>query len=355
VRKVRFLTSGLLIFTSSALAVALLAQAPQPEPYTFLRKQLAFTPAELITLENGKIIVRLPKTPETREVAAFAIMRLDVPSDFFVERVRDIVRFKKSEKVLQIGKFSNPPRLEDLAGLTFDPVDIDAIQECRVKSCDIKMSAKFIERFRTEVNWTAADHGDRVTELMREMLLEQVQAYLKLGNTALGKYDDKAYSLVLADEFKTLLKPASYMYGYVPDFQKYLEEYPRSRPQNAAIVEDFLYWSKEDFGLKPVTSVTHVTIYKRSHDNLADVIIGSKGIYGSHYFESSLGLTAFIQSRASDVPRTYLIYMNRSRTDALRGLFAGLKRSMIGGSLREGAKKSMEMIKLKLETEYHLH
>jgi len=29
-----------------------------------------------------------------------------------------------------------------------------------------------------------------------------------------------------------------------------------------------------------------------------------------------------------------------------------LKRSLIGGRLRDGAKKSMEMIKLKLETEY---
>lgn len=350
--KVRFLRSGLLILMSFALAAALVAQTPHPEPYAFLRKQLAFTPAELITLENGKIIVRLPKTPETREVAAFAIMRLDVPTDFFVERVRDIVKFKKSEKVLQIGKFSNPPRLEDLAGLTFDQVDIDAIKACRVKSCDIKMSAKFIERFRKDVNWSAANYGDRVTELMREMLLEHAQAYLQSGNTALGKYDDKSYSLGLAEEFKSLLKPASYMYGYVPEFQKYLEEFPQGRPQNAAIVEDFLYWSKEDFGLKPVTSVTHLTIYKRSHDSLGDVIIGSKGIYGSHYFESSLGLTAFIQSRGSDPSRTYLIYMNRSRTDALRGLFAGLKRSLIGGSLRDGAKKSMEMIKLKLETEY---
>jgi hypothetical protein len=343
-RRLQYLGAGLLLLLSATL----FAQDPKPEPYTFLRKHLAFTPTELIALENSKIIVKLPKTPETREVAAFAIMRVDVPTDFFVERVRDIATFKKSEKVLQIGKFSKPPRLEDLAGLTFDQVDIDAIRACRVKSCDIKMSAKFMERFEKEVNWASENPRDRVTELMRQMLLEQVLAYSKSGNAALGKYDDKSYSLVLADEFKSLLKPAAYMYGYVPEFQKYLEEYPHGRPEHGAIVEEFFYWSKEDFGLKPVTSVTHVTIYKRSHD----VIIGSKGIYGSHYFESSLGLTAFIQSRASDQARTYLIYMNRSRTDALRGFFAGLKRSLIGGSLRDGAKKSMEMIKLKLETEY---
>src|ERR1043165_7582077 len=108
-RRFRFLGSGLLMLLSAVL----LSEVPQPEPYTFLRKQLAVTPAELITLENNKIIVKLPKTPETREVAAFAIMRLDIPTDFFIEKVRDIVTFKKSEKVLQIGKFSNPPRLED--------------------------------------------------------------------------------------------------------------------------------------------------------------------------------------------------------------------------------------------------
>jgi hypothetical protein len=36
----------------------------------------------------------------------------------------------------------------------------------------------------------------------------------------------------------------------------------------------------------------------------------------------------------------------------LRGLFAGLKRSLISGSLRDGAKKNMELIKQKLETDY---
>jgi hypothetical protein len=334
------------------IAAAMLAQAPQPEPYTFLRKQLAFSPTELATLETGQILVKLPKTPETREVAAFAIMRLDVPTDFFVERVRDIVNFKKSENVLQIGKFSSPPRIEDLAGLTVDAVDIAAIKGCRVKSCDLKMSAAFIERFRKEVNWAAPNHPEQVTQLVRVMLLEIVQSYLKSGNAALATYEDKSFALGLSAEVRALLKPASYMYGYVPEFQKYMEEFPLSRPETAANFEHFVYWSKEDFGLKPVISVTHVTIHRRGSVHSQDVIIGSKGIYANHYFEASLGLTSFIRSQSSSPPRSYLIYVNRSRTDALRGMFAGLKRSLIGGRLRDGAKKSMEMIKTKLETEH---
>ena len=332
-----------------SLSVLLVAQIPQPEPETFLRKQLGFTASELGNLERGDIIVRLPKTTETREVAAFAVMRLDVPAEFFVDRVHDIVNFKKSDNVLQIGRFSNPPRLEDLAGLTFDQVDIDAIRRCKVNSCEVKMSRRFIERFRTEVNWSAPDYRERVSDLARRMLVEQVQGYLQGGNASLGEYNDKSHVLRLADEFRALLQPAPYMYEYVPEFQAYLQDFPRSRPAHA---EDFIYWSKEKFGLKPVVSVTHISIYHRPRPRGTDVLIASKGIYATHYFEASLGLTAFIQSQSSDRSRSYLMYINRSRTDALRGLFAGFKRALISGSLRDGAKKNMQLIKTKLESDY---
>jgi hypothetical protein len=238
--------------------------------------------------------------------------------------------------------------LEDLAGLTLDPVDIEAIKRCRVNSCDLKMSAAFIERFRKEVNWSAPDYRERVTVKVREMLLEYVQGYLHGGNAALSTYNDKSYSLRPVDEIRSILQPAPYMYEYVPEFQNHLENFPNSDVD----VEDYVYWSKEKFALKPVISVTHVNIYKLRQPNGFDVLIASKGIYATHYYEASLGLTGFIQSQSSEPSRSYLIYINRSRADALRGLFAGLKRSLISGSLRDATKKNMELIKQKLENEY---
>jgi hypothetical protein len=332
-----------------AFSAVVLAQAP-PELPEFLQKQLGMTVSELDSMEKGQILAKLPKTTETREVAAFAVMRLDISSDFFIERVRDIVTFKKSDNVLQIGKFSDPPTLEDLASLTLDPVDIESIKRCRAGSCDLKMSVPMIERLRKEINWAAPVNPTKVTALFRQIVLDRVRNYLQGGNRALGEYNDRSYRLRLADEFGTLLQPANYMYGYMPEFQKYLQEFPSSRP---AEVEDFVYWSKEKFGLKPVISVTHVTLYKFKTRHGTDVLIASKGIYATHYFEVSLGLTGFIQNPLpSGAPRSYLIYINRSRTDALRGLFGGLKRSLISGSLRDGAKKNMEMIKTKLERDY---
>jgi hypothetical protein len=349
ITKLRWIVGCGLVISALAAGVVSAEIPAAPELQAFLRKELAFTPSELSALDAGQTIVRLPKTAETREVAAFAVMRLNVPREFFLHKMRDIANFKKSENVLQIGRFSDPPRLEDLAGLTLDTYEIDTIRRCRPRKCDFKLSGAFIERFRKEVNWSSPGYQDRASTLMREMMLEYVRGYLSGGNPALGEYNDKSYKLNLADELQTLLQPASYTYGYSPEFQKYLSEFPQARP---AHVENFVYWSKEKFGLKPVISITHISAHKVSPVEGADVVIASKGIYANHYFEASLGLTAFVHSAVSNQPRTYLIYINRSKADALRGMFAGFKRSLISGSLRNGAKKNMEMIKQKLESEF---
>ena len=325
------------------------AQLQTPDLDFFLRKQVGLTPLELGSLEKGQTIVKLPKTSDTREVAVFAIVRLDVPSPFFVDSVRDIVRFKTGDNVMQTGKFSNPPRLEDLSGLTLEAADIEALRRCRVNNCDMKLPARTIERFRKDVNWSAPNYRERASELFRLVLLENVQNYLKAGNAALGEYNDKAYAVRIADEFATLLRPAPYMYAYAAEFEKHLQGFPHA---NDAGAEDFVYWSKEKFGMKPVISVTHVSIYKRNTPSGLHVLIASKGIYATHYIEVSLGMTGFVQC-LSEPNRSYLIYINRSRADALRGLLAGLKRSLISGSVRDGARKNMELIKEKLERGYN--
>jgi hypothetical protein len=340
------------VFAVCFLLLALNGETPPPDSLSaFLQKQLAFTPADLDALDQGQVIARLPKTPETREVAAFAIMQLNVPADFFLKRVQDIVNFKKSNNVLQIGKFSDPPRPEDLSTLTLDASEIETIRRCRVAKCDLKLSATMIERFRNEVNWSAPDYQARASALMREILFDHVRTYLKSGNAALGEYSDRPYKLNLADEFRSLVEPAAYMYRYKPELRHFLLDFPNSRPEHG---ESFIYWSKEKFGLKPVVSVTHIAVQRLSRSAYSDVVIASKGIYANHYFDASLGLTAFVHDGDSEESQTYLIYINRSKADALRGVFGGLKRSLISSSLKDGAKKNMEIIKQKLESDFEL-
>jgi len=328
------------------IAVAVRPQAPSTDLKTFLRQQLSFTASDIERLDEGGVVVKLPKTTEVREVAVFAIMRINVSPDLFIDHVRDIANFAKSEHVLQVGKFTGPPRFEDLTDLTFAPADLDALRRCKPQRCDIKLSAAAMERFRKEVDWTLKDYRERATSLWKDVLVEYARGYLRDGNKALMVYDDKPSSLHIVDEFKTLLPPAAYNYGYPPELQKFLEQFPHERP---AAAEDFLYWSKDTFGLKPVVTLTHLTIHKHAGPNGTIVQIASKGLYASHYLESSLGMTVFIQGQSPNP--SYLIYTNRTRTDALRGMLAGLKRSLIGGTVRDGAKDNMELIRKKLEGE----
>ena len=156
----------------TSLGTALLFGQALPQPQTFLRKQLAFTTYELDALDKGEIIVKLPKTAETREVAAFAIMRLDISADFFVTRVHDIVTFKKSDNVLQIGKFSNPPRLEDLSGLSLDPAEIErAVDEAIAETAasGAKDLGRVMKAVMPKLAGRAVD-GKTVNELVRKKL-----------------------------------------------------------------------------------------------------------------------------------------------------------------------------------------
>jgi len=174
--------------------------------------------------------------------------------------------------------------------------------------------------------------------------VDDVREYLKSGNAALGEYHDRKPPLRKADEFHSLLRESPYIHEYAPEFYRYLEQYP---DEQLSGVENFIYWSKENFGLKPVVSLTHVTIYRRKQDP-GSVLIASKQIYASHYFDSSLGLTALVELPGAQ--GIYLMYLNRSRVDALRGRLGRMKRSVISRELRSGTEENLRIIKRRLET-----
>jgi hypothetical protein len=244
-------------------------------------------------MERGKIVTKILDTGEDREIASFGVARLAVPKTFFVEKFRDIEKFKRSDEVMQIGTFSEPPRLEDLSELQFESEDLEAIKRCKPGDCDVKMTSRAMGRFRAEVDWSDPDHLEQAAHLAREVLFEYVRAYLKGGNEALSVYTDNEKPLRVSREFRAILGESPYVYDYAPEFHRYLLDFPDA---GLSDVESFIYWSKEKlgFGLKPVVSLTHVAIYKRALLGENGVLIASKQIYASHYFEASLGLTAVV-------------------------------------------------------------
>ncbi len=163
----------------------------------------------------------------------------------------------------------------------------------------------------------------------RGWLADYLRAYAERGNAALVEYQSSRVSVWLGGELQQMFDAKPSLGGLVPEFYEYLTNYPKAR---ASGVRDFLYWSTANFGFKPVTSVSHVTIFQQPGQG----VIVSKQIYANHYFDASLGLTFLVDLPADGKPAMYLVYLNRSRIDLLSGWRAGvrkfiLRRRLIGG------------------------
>ncbi|MGA9773634.1 MAG: hypothetical protein WBV94_31680 [Blastocatellia bacterium] len=341
----RFCAIWLLILTGALSAGA---QNLPDRFVTLLQKQMNVSEANLASLERGETVTKLLKTKAKKEIAALGIVRVNASGDLFIDRFRDIADFKKSSPVLQIGKFSNPPVLADLNGLTLDPCCLEAIRNCKTGACDMKMSAEMMTRFQKELSPSAANYQERANSLARRMLFDYLKAYLQTGNAALIEYDDAEKAVRLNDEFRSLLEQSRFLADYAPEFYKYLEEFPKASLPN---VEDFIYWSKEKFGLNPVLSLTHVVIYKRVIGESTEVLIASKQLYANHYFDGSLGLGLYVEGVQGPASSgSYMMYLNRSRADALQGWFLGIKRSLVGGRVREGLARNLKLVKKRIES-----
>ncbi len=91
--------------------------------------------------------------------------------------------------------------------------------------------------------------------------------------------------------------------------------------------------------------MTHVTI---AHDRSGDVVATTKDVYSSRYFDTSIGLTIASEAAASS-RGFFLIYVNRSRANALKGRFSGLRRSIVERKAAGGMEDSLKRVKARLE------
>lgn len=338
----------------SAAAVLLVCvpveTAPAGDPArALLTTWFALTPRELAHIETGQVFCRTLDVRDSREVATLGVVRVSVTPQFYVERLADIAAFKRDDAVLQIGAFGSPPDLGNVAHLTLEDFDLQQLRACRVGNCGMQLPAAAIERFRRDIDWRDANAAQQANQLMRRILVDYVKAYVTGGSAATMEYEDRSEPLNLRREFASLTESAREGQQYFPLLFRHLLEYPAHTP---AAIDDLLYWSKERVGRRAVISVTHVAIARTVDGSVADYVIGSKHIYGSHYYDASLGLTVLIRDRSGSMPATYLAYLNRSRVDVFSGLFGGLARKMVTSRARSTVSDQLARIRRTLEREF---
>ncbi len=311
-----------------------------PDVVAVLRPYVRATDGELRRLEHGGILTKTLDTPDGKEVTTFGAIRVACTADVFAERIRDIEKFKASEYVLQIGRFQPQPSPADLAGLTLEPGDREAMRTCKAGSCGLRLPLATMEKFRTSIPWGTPAETDAAAAAMRQFLADEARTYLAEGSTALPDYADRAGTTPRAAAFRGLLRPSEFKAEAQPELFKWLDEFPKVHLDGT---DSFLYWSREKFGLKPTISISHSVILRQN----GVVVFGSKQVYASHYFEASFGMALYVPVPGASYG--YVTYLNRSRVDTLRGLLAPIARMVAARRARDGLDRMLTGVKNKLE------
>jgi hypothetical protein len=332
------------IIATAILAMSAPLAAQDTAVRVFLRRAIGLTDAQVAEVESGRVVTRQLPGADKPEMAAFGAVRVAARKDVYLERARDVARFRKGPSTLQIGRFHTPPTLADLEGLTLEDGDFDAARRCTPGDCDLKLARAALERIRREMDWKAPDARARATLLMKQMLVDYVAAYLKGGTAEMATYADNAVPLDSPAEFRKVLGASPYLVQYAPELQRYLEEYPKGRLAGA---EDLFYWTKDKFGPKPTIAVHHVTIWRDPAD-AARAAVASKQIYASHYFQAGLDLTALVDAPAPG-GGFYLVDLYRARVDPPTGMLSGVLLGKIRGGIEQGVGEGLKTAKARAE------
>jgi hypothetical protein len=268
-------------------------------------------------------------------------VRVRAPRERIVARYRDVSNLARSQMVLQLGTFSSPAVADDLRTLSFEEYDLASVRECAPGDCPVRLPASSLSRFQQGVNWQAADWREQTSNVWRQVLVDYVTAYRATGDRALAEYHNKEDPLRMRDEFTILFRESEMVELFAPQFTRYLQQYPRVTLKGT---EDVVYWSKENFGIRPVLSVSHLTTYLPPGSRQA--FVATKQIYATHYFDAGLAVTLVLDDGNGGY---YLVSMSRIRTRSLTSFFRGFVRSTVQNRSRDGVEKMLRSTKAAVE------
>jgi hypothetical protein len=316
------------------------ASAQEAPPRPFLRKVIQLDDAQLAAVERGEVVTKLLPTTDKPEIAAFGVVKTAGTPDQLLALARDIQKFRQVPQIPEMGRFSSPARIEDLKDLHHPPDDMAALKKCKPGSCDVKIGTKGLEML-SRVNWSAPDAEKQTVAIFNQAVVEYVTAYQQGGTDAMGNVLDKKQEKSRAQEYRTLLANSPYLVDYVKEFNDYLAAYPKGKLAGA---EDVLYWAKDTFGLKPVVSAYHATLYKGPRGAL----IANKLLAATHYFNASLEIMAGVPTQ--DGKGLYLLSLYRTRLDPPTGMLAGVLMGKVRDGIETGVKENLKTARQRLAT-----
>jgi len=323
-----------------AVVVALGTSSVPFQPLGFLSSDVNLDAHDWRQLHTGQVLVKVLPAVD-RDLAVVAMARTTAPPDRLIAWMRDVASLQRSRYVPVVVRFSDPPGLDDLALLTLTDEELGDLRECRPGDCGVKLSAAEIMRFRQRT--TAANWRDALQDEFRRAVLERVERYLAEGDYGLPPYDDDRAAVFPDAEVAGLVDRLGLRSPQLPGVARYLQWFPReSHPE---VVDSFLYWSQETLGVKPIATVTHMTLLRSDVSGQPAALAIAKQVYATHYKNGSVSLTAIVGSGSTQ----RLVYVRRSTLDVFRGIFGGLVRRTVEHHVRDEVPTVLNAIRARLE------
>lgn len=271
------------------LGVSVLCLGRTPPVTEFLRDQMHLSQRQIAEIQNGKAVTKILPTSNASDIFVFGAVFIHAEPGAYLHLMRDVFRLKKMGGYLGAGEFSTDPTIGDMDGLSLDQGDIEDVKNCEPGNCELQLPEESMETARTSINWNSPDVNEQVNKLAKRRIV-QLEDYRHSGDKSLGIYLDKHDPLPVAEQFRSLLSRVDFFPQYLPDLNRYLLEYPKSRPDGR---KDFFYWEKVNFGLKPTIRINHRIVYRASDPQHQVFVLAIKQLYATHYFQTALDLSFF--------------------------------------------------------------
>ena len=310
----------------------------------FLTRGIRLTAQELAALGRGATVARMLPTADDDDIAVFGAVQLGVSRSFFGDRQRDVTRALRTPTRTQVQRFSEPAVASDVQALAITNDDLKELRGCRPNSCNFKLPATDMERFRSAIA-SAPDARARAQAYAGQRMVEFVNDYRSRGNAAMLVFDDRG-TVRSGDALVAMLRDSSYVFTAVPSLGQHLVEYPRSALSGAT---ETMFWSVDEMPhLRRVLRITHQTIYSPPERTDLTIVAG-KHIYANHYFEAGLEVLAAVDRATvgdtSTAPAITVVAIRRYRFDHLPS--GGLLniRGRVANGLRDNVRADLERLK----------
>jgi hypothetical protein len=334
---------AILVVASLALATPPRQDARQDVSTYLTRAGLASS--DVSRLDTGAVVTHVTNGQSPNELFVVAAVKIRAPRQRVTDFYGQMIAYVDGSVTLAFGRFGSPPSIADVKDLAFDRRDVDDMKSCRPGRCDVRLGGAGLDKLRSAIDWSATDYVERVNAFAREAAVDYVAAYQSRGDAALFTYNDRAEAVSLKEQWLGILGNSPLFHQYTPKLKTYLEQFPRGSLPG---VRNVFYWSKEDYGFKPVINIVHGVIYAPTAQSDRTIVV-QKQLYASHYLDGSLAVATLLDTEDSGRPATYLLYANRLRGDMLKGGFGGLKRNAALSQARKAAEQTLGTIKQAVE------